>query len=162
MKQPTSKPTKTRPSAASRYKAARLLTVKLPETGDVIQIRRIDQADLFSLGSLPDVLVSDDAREAIRTKNQLKLAVLASENETYCERFQKMILLRCVIDPAFQIVDKPADQCSENEVPLCAIGYLDKEAICRAVAGLSPIGAEMEVGRTVAPFSEKHKVAGVA
>lgn len=152
MKQKTSSPVP-KQSAASRYKAARILTVKLPSNGEEIQIRKIDMTDFIALGGIPDAFLTAEAYKAAKAGDSKKLEKIGEGHEDYAERFTRAVCTRCVIDPGFRVVDKPAHECGEDEIPYCVLSFVDRQAIQAAVCGES--GLSKEVAESAKPFPEK-------
>lgn len=143
-------------SAAARYKAAQIGSVTLT-TGDVIQVRRMDRADFFALGGVPDLFHDPELRRGVKDRSPEAIAKIVEKESGYLERFQRQCLLHCIVSSNFKVVDKPSEQCGEDEVPYHAVNDVDKAAIVNKISELA--GGGKEVAEQARTFPEKQEAA---
>lgn len=113
------------------------ISVKL-SNGTVIQVRPFTAEDFKGTtiseefearGILPKLLAnsgSEESRALIRQNFDLYL------------RQAELAALRCVVTPDFKIVNKPENECAEDELPLEIISLVDLLAILAGACGGLP------------------------
>lgn len=143
---------------AQKYRQARLVPITL-STGDVIQVRPLKREDVFALGEIPAVMLSDDSVNELATADTKRQVEVVTESLPFFTRLLHHALTKCIVTPGFVVVvDRPANECTEDEIPLEYLADDDQAKILAGVMSASGMGnAAVTAAR---PFRGESATAG--